>query len=168
MGGGVWRSTVQGVAKSQTRLSTHAVAECRGFLLSHSAPSISWAPVHPWRSPSSLNPEIVLLGFSCFPSSLEKSHSTLPSHAQQHITVASLPAHLPAPRSTKRTTPLPVRQRPLWMLPATCLFPGLDPEPWKGWLGSTLFDKDGAKIFVELRADPFWWLWYRIHPHSVP
>ena len=50
----------------------------------------------------------------------------------------------------------PRAAEPFCMLPTTCLLPGLGPEPWEGSLGSTLFDKDVAKILVELRADPFW------------
>ena len=118
MGRGAWRATLHGVAETDSteRMCTNTSAGDFYFL--PLCPSISWAPAHPWRSPSSSSPEILLLGFSCFPSSLEKSHSTRPSHAQQHITVESLPTHLPAPRSTKQTTLLPVRQSPSVCCPA--------------------------------------------------
>ena len=90
---------------------------------------------HPlWRNPTQLFPAM--------------PNNTSPWHLCQPTSQLPDPQNEPLPSLCSRG--------PSECLPATCLFPGLDPEPWKGWLGSTLFDKDGAKIFVELRADPFW------------
>ena len=156
MGRGAWRATVHGVAKSRTRLSAHALTESRGFLLSPSVPLCLSGPCAPLKASlitQSRNPFAWILLFPILFGEIPLN-SSQPCPTTHHRGIFANPP--PSSQIHKTNHSPPRAAEPFCMLPTTCLLPGLGPEPWEGSLGSTLFDKDVAKILVELRADPFW------------